>query len=333
MTVMNASCHPAVQEVSSPQAMAKRPVVSVLTITYNHEPFLAECIESVLAQETGFEVEMVIGEDASPDGTRRLCREFQRRYPDRIRLVLPDANLGRHLNFKHTFEACRGTYIALLEGDDYWTDRHKLRKQVELLNSHPEWVMCFHNVRIVGECREGRAPVFYEQPGKPVFTQRDFVERNFVPTCSCLFRSGLARLPAWYYDADRNPYTDWVLHVLNAAHGDIGYSHEIMAAHRSHGGGVWGRTFDGSVAGDIRRMTDRITTLDRLEECMGAEFRGPLRRQRAQDCFHLALSYRERGDWPRVRRSLFQALRADPFAGPPLLRSLLIACVPMLRRT
>ena len=97
--------------------------VSVCMITYNHERFIAQAIESVLMQETDFRVELVIGEDCSTDGTRAIVREFGERFPERIRLLLPEHNLGMMPNFVATLSACRGQYVALLEGDDYWTDR------------------------------------------------------------------------------------------------------------------------------------------------------------------------------------------------------------------
>ena len=121
--------------------------VSVAMITYNHERFIAQAIESVLMQQTDFAVELVIGEDCSTDGTREIVRAYGERYPERVHPLLHEHNLGLkgHNNFVATLKACRGQYIALLEGDDYWTDPHKLQKQVDFLDGHPEYVGCFHN--------------------------------------------------------------------------------------------------------------------------------------------------------------------------------------------
>src|SRR5918998_6653247 len=97
--------------------------VSVLVTTYNHEKFIAQAIDSILAQKVTFDYEIVIGEDGSTDTTRDIVLTFRRRYPKRIRLLLPQRNLGFYGNiiFEQALEACRGQYIALLEGDDYWT--------------------------------------------------------------------------------------------------------------------------------------------------------------------------------------------------------------------
>lgn len=105
--------------------------VSVLMITYNHEKFIAQAIDSILMQQVNFDYEIVIGEDCSTDGTRAIVIQYQKEYPDKIRLLLPEENLGMHKNFVQTFRACQGEYIALLEGDDYWTSPRKLQKQVD----------------------------------------------------------------------------------------------------------------------------------------------------------------------------------------------------------
>ena len=124
--------------------------VSVLMVTYNHEAFIGQAIESALAQETNFDYEIVIGEDCSTDQTQEIAQEFQQRYPDRIRLLLRKNNLGGggKENFVKTYQACQGKYIAMLEGDDYWTSPHKLQTQVDFLESHPHFSLSSHNVFI-----------------------------------------------------------------------------------------------------------------------------------------------------------------------------------------
>src|SRR5687768_16687744 len=111
--------------------------VSVAMITYNHEAFVAQAIESVLMQKTDFDFELVIGEDCSTDKTREIVNGYKSKYGERIRVLLPAKNLGINRNLKQTLLACQGRYIALLEGDDYWTSSLKLQKQVNFLDTHP----------------------------------------------------------------------------------------------------------------------------------------------------------------------------------------------------
>jgi glycosyltransferase involved in cell wall biosynthesis len=116
-------------------------------ITYQHERFITQAVESVMMQKTDFPYELIISDDCSPDNTRQLVLDLQRRYPDRIRLLLPATNLGMMSNFVQTLRACDGDYIALVEGDDYWLDPLKLQRQVALLEAHPEFSGCFVRAR------------------------------------------------------------------------------------------------------------------------------------------------------------------------------------------
>lgn len=125
-------------------------------ITYNHEKYVAKALESVLFQETDFDYEIMVGEDCSTDETGNIVREYRDRYPDIIRIYPRDENTGRPtLNVYETTVACRGKYLAYLEGDDYWTDTKKLQKQVTFLEEHDEYIACTHSCRMVDENGEG----------------------------------------------------------------------------------------------------------------------------------------------------------------------------------
>lgn len=114
------------------------PLVSVKMITYNHAPFIAQAIEGVLQQKTNFPIELVIGEDCSTDGTREIMFKYREKYPDIIRVITSDGNVGTKKNDWRTTKACRGKYIAFCEGDDYWHHPGKLQKQVDYLEIHAE---------------------------------------------------------------------------------------------------------------------------------------------------------------------------------------------------
>lgn len=123
--------------------MSNEVMLSVVMTTYNHARYLAEAIESVLMQRTSFGVELVIGEDRSTDNTRAIAKEYVERYPERIRLITSAENVGMRANYRRTIEAARGRYIALLDGDDYFTDPDKLQLQVEMLERDPSLGMCY----------------------------------------------------------------------------------------------------------------------------------------------------------------------------------------------
>jgi glycosyltransferase involved in cell wall biosynthesis len=127
------------QDISDPAVLSKNPLVRVNMITYNHEPYIAQAIEGVLMQETDFPIELIIGEDCSTDRTREIVLDYQKKHPDIIRVVTSEHNVGMTKNDLRTNKACRGKYIALCEGDDYWFDPHKLRKQVNFLATNPDY--------------------------------------------------------------------------------------------------------------------------------------------------------------------------------------------------
>ena len=214
--------------------------VSVLVIAYNHEQFIVQAIESVLCQETSFDFEIVVGEDCSHDRTRDILRDYQERYPDKIRLLPPERNLGMMANFIRTFESCCGEYFALLEGDDYWTSPYKLQRQADYLDSHPGCAECFHNVEVVVEGYPEENHHFFSGKSKQVYGIEDIVASNFISTCSTMFRAKqISPLPGWFASM---PMGDWPLHVLNAENGTLDLLPGTMAAYRVHDGGVWSRS-------------------------------------------------------------------------------------------
>ena len=141
-------------ETSDSEKLCKHPVVSVCMVTYNHEPYIRQAIEGVMMQKTDFEFELVIGEDCSHDRTREICFEYQKKYPDKIRVLWWHENVSKlGDNGRRTLAHCRGEFIAFCEGDDYWIDPLKLQKQVDLMRAHPNVGICFAAVRLYYEAR------------------------------------------------------------------------------------------------------------------------------------------------------------------------------------
>lgn len=210
--------------------------VSVCMITYNHEQFIKQAVASALQQVTGFEYEIVIGEDCSTDRTRDILVELQQANPDKIRLLLRDRNLGGQLNFVQTLSACRGEYIAYLEGDDYWTSSAKLQKQVDFLDQHSDFAICFHNaLKFYADGGLSEPICADDQPA--VSTIEDMLRKNFIPACSVMFRNKLFEsFPDWFFSLKLG---DWPLHILNAQYGKIGYINEVMAVYRIHRAAAW----------------------------------------------------------------------------------------------
>lgn len=128
--------------------MMKAPLVSVCCITYNHAPFIRKAIEGFLMQKVNFPIEYIIAEDCSTDNTLAICKSYAEKYPDIIRIITSEHNVGGIENERRAMLAAKGRYIALCEGDDYWTDPLKLQKQVDFLESHPDYSVTFHRYKI-----------------------------------------------------------------------------------------------------------------------------------------------------------------------------------------
>ena len=133
-------------------------LVSIVCITYNHEPYLRKALDGFLMQQTTFPIEIILAEDGSTDATRVICEEYVSRYPERIRYIVRDHNVGYNQNEFEAMQAARGKYIAFCEGDDYWTIPDKLQRQVDWLETHPDYSVCWHRCRHLmadtGEMRE-----------------------------------------------------------------------------------------------------------------------------------------------------------------------------------
>jgi glycosyltransferase involved in cell wall biosynthesis len=212
----------------------------VAVSTYNQERFIGRAIESVLAQKVNFDYEIVIGEDNSGDGTRDIVLYFHRRYPSRIVPLLGDRNLGAMRNFKEALAVCRGKYVALLEGDDYWTHQDKLHTQTDFLDAHPEYTVCCARAQLLDETGRGYSAIHPTIPSGS-YTIADLFETNWLATCTVMYRWGsVGPLPDWVLNLKMG---DWPLHILVGRSGKIRLMDEVMGVYRIHPAGAWSSLF------------------------------------------------------------------------------------------
>lgn len=297
--------------------------LSVCMITYNHEKFIAQAIESVLMQEADFEYELVISEDCSTDSTRAIVEDYHKRYPERIRLLPSDENLGMMKNSVRALQACQGEYIAFLEGDDYWTAPRKLQAQVDYLDTHPECAVSWHRVMRVYEDGSCEPAVCPSDPHKDVSSLEDLLDTNFLPAGSVVFRNGLlGALPDWYL---RLPVGDWPLYLLLAMHGDIGLVDGTMSVYRVHSGGVWSLT-----ATRERRCLVDLEIYGRFSRILGRAHAPTIRRCMAKRYRLLVAEYENRGARRQAARCALRLLLLDPRESshwePPGIAALRLCC-------
>jgi glycosyltransferase involved in cell wall biosynthesis len=213
------------------------PKVSVRLMTYNHEEFIEDALRSILAQNTPFPFEIVVGDDSSTDRTPEILDRYHKDFPERLSLLPRPERLGSRKNAIDILKNCHGEYIALIDGDDYWTDPFKLQKQAQFLDSHTDCSLCFHNVT-----RKYSWDDHPDESGVPsnfaeITEIDDLLVSDYPPTSSVMFRNHLiVSFPDWYYEIFSG---DWPLFVMLAQHGKIGYIDEVMGVYRMHPGGLW----------------------------------------------------------------------------------------------
>ncbi len=219
--------------------MTETPKVSVPIITYNQVNYIGEAIESVLAQKTSFQFEILVGDDFSTDGTREVILQYAEKYPDIIIPVLHPRNMGKNglLNTLETYKLARGKYIASMDGDDYWTSPDKIQKQADFLDRHEDFTICYHNALIT--YHDGSPSELVNPETQPAVSQlEDLIGEDevwFMATSSVMFRNHvITQYPGWFYESSSG---DIPRYILLAMHGRIGYLPETMSVYRKNRNG------------------------------------------------------------------------------------------------
>lgn len=223
-----------------------KPKLTILCITCNQIKFIRQTLESFLAQKTDFPFEVLIHDDASTDGTVEVIREFEAKYPEIIRPILQTENqfskIGLDFLPKIIFPRIQTQYVALCEGDDYWTDPLKLQKQVDFLEANPDCTLCFHPVDVLYENQPERKEIFPTEElrkGKTEFTIEDLVLRNFIQTNSVVYRWVIPEKESCGTFPSGIIPGDFFMHMMHAKHGKIRFINEVMGVYRRHDNGIW----------------------------------------------------------------------------------------------
>jgi glycosyltransferase involved in cell wall biosynthesis len=227
--------------------MEQQPLVSICCITYNHENYIEKAIKGFLLQKTKFSIEIIIHDDASKDGTPYIIKEYSDKYPDIIKTILQNENQfskGGSISARYVWPKAKGKYIALCEGDDYWTDPYKLQKQVDFLEENEDYSICFHPVKIE---KDGELVDDYITKEVPETTNiYDLAKGSYIHTPSIMFRSSLLNsYPTKFIKA---PVGDYLLLLFLAQFGKIKKLNDVAAVYRVHHTSMWS-----SIQKSIRR--------------------------------------------------------------------------------
>ncbi len=206
-------------------------LVSINCITYNHEKYIGQAIESFLSQETNFNYEIIIGDDCSTDNTKKIVEEYVEKYPNKIRLITDVKNVGARNNEIRIHNASRGKYIAICEGDDYWIDNKKLQKQIDYMEKNQECTLCFHNAKKFDDVAQEYCGLMIDSKFKSMeIGEEKFLELQFIPTASTVYRKeAKENFPNWYMNAIVG---DLPSHLILIDRGYAYYIDEIMSAYR-----------------------------------------------------------------------------------------------------
>lgn len=215
--------------------MKRSPLVSIVSIAYNQEKYIGEALESFVTQKTNFDFEIIIADDCSTDSTPTIIQSYCQKYPHLFKPILRTKNIGVQKNLIDAMRAASGTYIALCEGDDYWTDPEKLQLQVNFLEKHTGYALCFHAVRVFYENNEKPEYIFPTITDRTQFTANSLLKSNFIQTNSVMYR----RQSYEVMPEDMILPLDWYFHLYHALFGEIGYIDTVMSAYRRHPGGIW----------------------------------------------------------------------------------------------
>ena len=267
-------------------------VVSVCVTAYKHGKYIAQALDSVLMQKVDFKYEVVVGEDCSTDNTREILLAYQEQYPDTLKLLLYDENMGGKKNLITTLKNSRGKYIAMLDGDDYWIDSKKLQIQIDLMEKNPDCYMSFHPAKeVIGH--EISSRIFAEHSAEnKIFTASEVIvgRGEFCPTASTVFRrKGVIMLPELKLFLDA-PVGDYFMQIFGSLHGGALFINKVMSIYRKGISESWTSSMtDVSKREEFTRRM--IKTLDELDIYLNQKYHNEIKQVKSHYYFKMSLYY------------------------------------------
>lgn len=221
-------------------------VVSVLCTTFNHEKYIADTLNSFLAQETSYNFEIIVHDDASSDGTQDIIKQFQRRYPTLIKPILQSENqYSKHVEIMRdiVYPMARGKYLAFCEGDDYWRDKNKLQKQIDFLERHPDYSACVHNT-VQLNCRTGQRSLMTDIFSETDLSVKDIIlaeDKTYHYSATVCRTKWIREMPDLFFGIGVG---DYPTSIYLALQGKIHYFPDEMSVYRRFVEGSWTTTME-----------------------------------------------------------------------------------------
>lgn len=293
--------------------METLPLVSICSTTYNLEIFIGEAIESWLNQITNFDFEIVICDDCSKDNTVSIIENYIEKYPNIIRLLTTDVNLGMMPNYIRSLEAAKGKYIAVCDGDDYWIDTNKLQMQIDFLESNPDFVACLTNSYVIDEYTKeqkiAKTQLWDVATSKELLYHDDFHKDNVNLSpghvSTYVFKNKLIdQFPTWFYDDD--VVTDYPLYMIISKFGKTKFFNIATSVYRKRDGS---HSFNWYEYLKIQRS--RIKMHSCVNEYLDYKYSNQLDSIIAKHYINVFKYFRNRKFYYKAVEALFSAFRYD----------------------
>jgi glycosyltransferase involved in cell wall biosynthesis len=279
--------------------------VSISLITYNHEQFIAQSLESILSQRVNFCYEIVVGEDLSTDNTREIIRDYEKRYPEIIKLIPRTKNIGSTKNFFDTILHCKGEYIAMMDGDDLMLPE-KLQSQVDYLDKHKDYIMVTHALRAFNSNTNETIRIVSPKKIKVSYSIEDLIfHGSLFGNSSKMFRKvALKNVPT-------NPAINFIADLFLTIHitgnSKIGYLQETFGEYRIHDGGMMRNLKGEQVLEDIK------TTFDSINNRFGNIYQNLYKNRYSYGYLMLGMDLLDKGSILEARKNLIKSFRIKPF--------------------
>lgn len=267
-------------------------MTSICCITYNHENYIADAIESFLMQKTDFPYEILIHDDASTDRTPEIIKQYESKYPDLIKPIYQTENqYSKGVKIGHlNMERAKGKYMAICEGDDYWTDPYKLQKQVDYMEKHPECSMCVHAVYKVSPEKTKMKSHVRPNRGNKVFTVEEVIEGGggLFATNSILCPTVFGEnRPDFYENA---PVSDYPLAIYLALKGTVYYIDEFMSAYRVGVKDSWSSRRSSSIERYVAHYNKTMDMFDEINRYTEYKYDNAIKKSKKRGHFNLMLN-------------------------------------------
>ncbi len=279
------------------QGEIDKPLVSIHCVTYNHEKYIKEALDSFLMQKTNFVFEIVVGEDKSLDKTLDIVKEYQTKYPKIIKLITSESNVGMMENYLRVMRACKGKYIAICDGDDYWTDENKLQMQIDLMKKNPECELSFHiSSELYGN--ELKNKIGYHGDENRIFSTPEVIvgDGNFCPSSSLVFtkRSFLYFPESFYQNA---PFADYFVQICGSLEGGALYIAKDMSIYRRAHAESWSSRTHTNIESQKRSFEKIVKSINEADKLLDFKFNKEFKTILSKHYYLISVAFLKSGDF------------------------------------